>query len=262
LGKRFKGAYALHSQSIQTLVQKLDANVNAARQLKKENPDLRYLYRAKKYQTVVWKASAIHWGEYGRLLLSNGKRTPGLGLPIPEEYWGMDLCQAELTWRGDHSELCLTLDTGQVNIAAAAEDTLVASGQTLRSVKQLRNKRHAALTSRFARCKPGSKRQRKLMKGKPRISAKLRRQQRDILHKASRRVVAFYQARTCVPSQWGMCAMYNTTLPWASKPTRRSTSGRMVSSSSISATKPSGKAFGWSRSPKTTPSIPAFAVAQ
>ena len=39
LGKRFKGEYALHSQSIQALAQKLEANVDTARQLKKENPE-------------------------------------------------------------------------------------------------------------------------------------------------------------------------------------------------------------------------------
>ena len=127
----------------------------------------------------------------------------------------MDLRKAELTWRADHYELCLTMDTGQVNsplkedgqaagvdlgevniaaVATEAGDTLVVSGRALRSVKQLRNKRHAALTSRIDRCKPGSKRQRKLVQGKRRASAKLRRQQRDILHKASRQVVEFCQA--------------------------------------------------------------------
>jgi putative transposase len=64
----------------------------------------------------------------------------------------------------------------------------------LRSVKQLRNKRHASLTSWIARCKPGSRGHRKLAKSKVRASAKLRRLQRDILHKASRQVVEFCQA--------------------------------------------------------------------
>lgn len=215
LGKRFKAEYALHSQSIQALAQKLEANVDAARQLKKEDSAVRYPHHPKKYQTVVWKASAIHWAEDGRLLLSNGKRAPGLSLPIPDEYRGMDFCKAELTWRADHYELCLTMNTGienpllkesgqvagvdlgEVNIAAVATeagDALVVSGRALRSVKQLRNKRHAALTSRIDRCKPGSRRHRKLVKSKVRASAKLRRQQRDILHKASRQVVEFCQA--------------------------------------------------------------------
>jgi putative transposase len=71
---------------------------------------------------------------------------------------------------------------------------LVVSGRALRSVKRLRNKRHASLTALIARCKPGSKRQRRLLKSKARASARFRRQQRDILHKSSRQVVAFCEA--------------------------------------------------------------------
>jgi putative transposase len=164
---------------------------------------------------VVWKASAIHWTDRGQLLLSNGKRTQSLVLPLAGEYVDKEIRKIELTWRADHYELCLTIDTGledppekehgqvagvdlgEVNIAAVATeagDTLVVSGRALRSVKRLRNKRHASLSSRIARCKPGSKRQRKLMRSKARASARLRRQQRDMLYKASRQVVEFCQA--------------------------------------------------------------------
>jgi len=214
LGKRFKRQYALHSQTIQALAQKLEANVDTARELRQSNPDVRYPYRLKRYQTIVWKRSAIRWTEEGRLSLSNGKRAPALVLPISPEYVGADICKVELTWRVDRYELCLTLDTGmenppmkesgqlagvdlgEVNIAAVATEAgncLVVSGRALRSVKRLRNKRHAALSSLIARCKPGSKRQRKLLKSKRRASARLYRQQRDLLHKASRQVVEFCQ---------------------------------------------------------------------
>jgi putative transposase len=216
LGKRFKGQYGLHSQTIQALAQKLEANVDSARKLRQSNPDVRYPYRLKQYQTVVWKMSAIRWTEDGRLFLSNGKNAPALALPISGEYLGADICKVELNWRADHYELCLTLDTrlenppmkksgqaagvdlGEVNIAAVATeagDSLVVSGRALRSVKRLRNKKHAGLSSLIARCQPGSKRHRKLMKSKARASAKLHRQQRDILHKASRQVVEFCQGK-------------------------------------------------------------------
>jgi len=62
------------------------------------------------------------------------------------------------------------------------------------AARELRNKRHAALDSLISRCKPGSKRHRRLMKSKARASAKMYRQQRDILHKASRQLVQFCQA--------------------------------------------------------------------
>ena len=215
LGKAFKGQYTLHSQTIQALAQKLEANVDTARALRKQDIDARYPYHPRHYQTVVWKEAAIHWTDDGRLWLSNGKNTPALILRIPGEYLDTDLRKVELTWRADHYELCLTLDTGvenppmkesgqmagvdlgEVNLAAVATeagDTLVVSGRVLRSVKRLRNKRQATLTSLISRCKPGSKRHRKLMRRKAQASAKLHRQQRDILHKASRQVVEFCQA--------------------------------------------------------------------
>jgi len=214
LSKMFKGQYALHSQSIQALAQKLEANVDATRELRKSDPNARYPYHPKKYQTVVWKESAIHPID-GKLLLSNGRNNTPLVLSAPLEYLDANICKAELTWRADHYELCLTIDTGlanpplkesgqvagvdlgEINIAAVvtqAGDALVISGRALRSVKRLRNKRHAALDSLISRCKPGSKRHRRLVKSKARASAKLYRQQRDILHKASRQVVEFCQA--------------------------------------------------------------------
>ena len=215
LCKMFKGQYALYSQSIQALAQKLEANIATARELRKTDPDARYPYHSKKYQTVIWKEESIHWLDNGRMLLSNGKNNQPLILPVPAEYMDVDIRKAELTWRADHYELCLTIDTGlvnpppkqigqtagvdlgEVNIAAVvteAGDALVVNGRALRSVKQLRNKRHAALDSLISRCKPGSKRHRRLLKSKARASAKMYRQQRDILHKASRQVVEFCQA--------------------------------------------------------------------
>lgn len=215
LNKMFRGQYTLHSQSIQALSEKLEANINTARELRKSNPDARYPYHPKKYQTVVWKEAAIHLLEDGKLLLSNGRNNTPLVLSVPSEYLDVDIRKTELTWRADHYELCLTIDTGvvnpprkqtgqiagvdlgEVNIAAVVTevgDALVVSGRALRSVKRLRNKRHATLDALISRCKPGSKRHRKLLKSKAKASAKMYRQQRDILHKASRQVVKFCQA--------------------------------------------------------------------
>lgn len=215
LSKMFKGQYALHSQSIQALAQKLEANVDAAHELRKSDPEALYPYHPKKYQTVVWKQAAIHRMADGKLSLSNGRKVDPLVLPVPDEYINSDICKAELTWRADRYELCLTIDTGMVNpppkksgqmagvdlgevniaaVATEAGNVLVVSGRALRSVKRLRNKRHAALEALISRCKPGSKRHRRLKKSKAKASAKMYRQQRDILHKASRQVVEFCQA--------------------------------------------------------------------
>jgi transposase len=47
------------------------------------------------------------------LRLPTGAQRPPLLLPLPEEYRHANLRRAELTWRADHYELCLTLDTGE-----------------------------------------------------------------------------------------------------------------------------------------------------
>lgn len=172
--KQLKGKYALHSTCIQGLVQKLKANISTARQLrflqKQANQPItaKYPYRDKKYQTVIWKESALRWRPDGRLSLSNRRGTPPLILSLPERYRELDLRKAELTWRADHYELCVTIDSGvemkedqtsgwvagvdlgEIHIAAVAAengDTLLVSGRALRLAKQLRNKRHAEYTS-------------------------------------------------------------------------------------------------------------------
>ncbi|HMA36468.1 MAG TPA: transposase, partial [Chloroflexia bacterium] len=122
---------------------------------------------------------------------------------------------AELTWRADHYELCLTIDTGvvnppldrhvkaagvdlgEVNIAACVTDAgagISINGRYLRSVNRLRNKRHTALNIRIKRCTEGSRHHKKLLRSKARASAKFYRQSRDVLHKASRQLVTFAHA--------------------------------------------------------------------
>ncbi|MFM8322338.1 MAG: RNA-guided endonuclease InsQ/TnpB family protein [Chloroflexota bacterium] len=218
LEKMFKGQYFLHSTCVQSLAQKLDANIATARELRRQQKQAnqevtaRFPYREKTYQTVVWKASGIHWTKDDKLSLSNRRGTPPLVLTVPKEYKSEKICKAELTWRADHYELCLTIDTGiippepkldgkiagidlgEIHIAAVSTedgDTLLESGRALRSIKQLRNKRRAAYDSLLSRCKQGSKRHRRLLKSRTRAGAKCYRQQRDILHKASRHVVKF-----------------------------------------------------------------------
>jgi len=211
LEKLSKGKYALHSQTVQALAQKLIANVDTARQLRKTDPEAKYPYKEKTYQTVIWKDQSIRI-ENGKIRLSNGRNMPSLALPIAAEYQDCDIRKAELTWRADHYELCITIDTGtliptlleegkvigvdlgEINIAAAVSEDgegVVISGRYLRSINRLRNKRLAAYQSRIDRCKAGSKRQRKLLRNKRKASAKYDRQQRDILHKASRQLVNF-----------------------------------------------------------------------
>jgi putative transposase len=120
----------------------------------------------------------------------------------------------ELTWRADHYDLCLTFDTGQplpsplpagemagvdlgeVHVAAVTttrRHALVVSGRQLRACKQWRNKVHSILQEKLSRCQAESRRSRRLTKRQAQVSAKLYRQQRDLLHQAARKVVDFCQ---------------------------------------------------------------------
>jgi putative transposase len=215
------GPYALHSQTIQALAQKLDANLATATELRQQEAaqgdiTTAFPYHPTPYQTVVWKDQAIQVEAGGQMRLSNGAKRAPLLLALPEEYHQADIRKAELTWRADHYELCLTLDTGQplpppqtggevagvdlgeVHIAAITttrRQALVISRRRLRACKQGRNRAHSILQEKLSRCRRGSKRWRQLSKRKAQLSAKLYRQQRDVLHQAARKTVDFCQAQ-------------------------------------------------------------------
>src|SRR5262249_17490067 len=88
------------------------------------------------------------------------------------------------------------IDLGEVHIAAVTttrRHALVLSGRLLRSFKQWRNKSHAKLQEKLVRCQPDSRRAKRLRQRKAEVSAKLYRQQREVLHQAARKVIDFCQ---------------------------------------------------------------------
>ena len=203
---------------MQALCQKFAANVATATELRRQEwAETGHLQTAsphhpKGYQTVVWKDQALTILPSGSLRLPTGAQRPPLLLPLPEDYRLAHLRRAEWTWRADHYELCLTLETGEalppplpegavagidlgeVHIAAVTttnRQALVVSGRQLRACKHWRNKVHRVLQEQLSRCQVGSRRTKRLLKRKAQASAKLYRQQRDLLHQAARKVVNF-----------------------------------------------------------------------
>jgi putative transposase len=172
--------------------------------------DAKYPYREKAYQTVTWKGQWIRVVD-GWLILPNGRRQRDLVLPLPERFRVAPIRQVSLLWRADHFELAITtegppdppersdgltagVDLGEVNVAALVTergDALVLNGRYLRSVKRLRNKRHSTLSAKLARCRKGSRRWKRLSRRKAQASALFYRQQRHILHTASKRLADF-----------------------------------------------------------------------
>jgi putative transposase len=249
------GKYALHSQSVQALCQKFAATVDTATELRKHELaetgrlQTQYPHRSKVYQTVTWKDQALTILPNGQLRLPTGGQRSPLLLSLPDEYQGANLRRAEVTWRADHYELCLTQDTdealppplssgeiagidlGEVHLTAVTttqRHALVVSGRQLRACKQWRNKVHSVLQEKVSRCQAGSRRSQRLTTRKAQLSAKLYRQRRDLLHQAARKVVAFCQTERVASIAMGAVCDIQTGV-WGAPPTRRSASGRMGS---------------------------------
>ena len=113
------GQYALQSQSVPALCQKFAATVDTAMELRRqERAKTGHIQAAsphhpKVYQTVIWKDQALQIQPDGRLRLPTGGQRLPLVLPLPAEYRAANLRRVELTWRADHDNLCLTIDTGR-----------------------------------------------------------------------------------------------------------------------------------------------------
>ena len=217
LKAKFKGAFRLHSQSIQAVAEKIEANLESARTNRdREFKELgriktEYPSESKLSFPVIWKKLGMK-AKDGKLHLSNGLKNDPLIVSLPYQYRLENVNLAELIFDAGVYYLHLTIDTGivppqlshgkrtagvdlgEIHIAYCTtedDNTIGISGRQLRSVKRLRNKKHHSLNEQLARCKNGSKRHKKLSQAKNKVSSKLKRQQRDILHKASRQLIDF-----------------------------------------------------------------------
>ena len=202
-----KGRYALHSQTVQALVDKLHANFDTARKLRKAgDPNAKFPYKRKRFQVVTWKGQAIRIKD-GHIYLPNGRGQAPFSVRLPERLQSVTLDQAELVWRdGDYWLAVITvaseveavsgnrsaaIDMGEIHAMALTDgdEALLISGRAMRSAKRWRNKRVSDISRLQSRCKKGSARYRKLQRAKNRIKAKAQRQQRDLSHKVSRMAV-------------------------------------------------------------------------
>ena len=210
-----RGRYALHSQSIQALADKLHANFETARQLRRGGDGAaRFPYKRKDFQVVVWKGQAMRV-RGGRVVLPNGRGRPCFSVRLPAHLRAAPLRQAELVWRnGEYWLACAVdrpaeqpgsgerlaaVDMGEVQAMALTdgEEALVISGRASRSVKRWRNKRLGDLARLLSRCQGGSRRSRKLQRAKNRVKARAQRRLRDLDHQASRLAVNWLLARSC-----------------------------------------------------------------
>ncbi|MDF9408783.1 MAG: putative transposase DNA-binding domain protein [Pelotomaculum sp. PtaB.Bin013] len=210
LQKLTKGRYHLHSQSIQAVQERyLDARTNAYRAKQTGYGHIHYPWRQKKNYPTWWKKDGFTIQPNGKIELSmgihNGKREKPIIVHIHRIPPGK-IKEIELVWdrklmlamsyddgakpQENPNQSIAAIDMGEIHgIAAVADigEALLITSRKLRSVKRLRNKKLKELHQRQSHCKKDSRKWKKYTCAIARIGSKTDNQQRDILHKMSRK---------------------------------------------------------------------------
>lgn len=203
--KIVKGKYNLHSQTIQAITDKFDANRKTISELRKNgDKKAKYPYKTKKFYVIPLKNSAINTNFKGNLKLTISKgRYLELDFNIP------NIKTAEIVWRNGYylyytyetkvdkiseGSNKIGVDLGEIHSIASVTnngDALVLSNREGRSIKQFRNKMYAYISKRLSRCKKGSRKYKKLLKLKSKIKEKSDNQLRNLYHQTTRKFIDF-----------------------------------------------------------------------
>ena len=207
LQRATKGQFALQSQTVQMICHAFLANVETTRELRKTTSKIRYPYKDKRYYPLLWPAQAVS-RERGRVVLPMGRGRSSLvfHLDLPEHsgacklVWndGYELHVAVPAPRAEPApgQAQGTVDLGEIHQAAVTTNTgaaLVISGRGIRSLKRRHNMALGQLAKKRKRCQKGSRRWHKLQAARRKVSARKRRQIRDLRHKGTRAVLTFCQ---------------------------------------------------------------------
>jgi putative transposase len=214
LQKVTKGQFALHSQSVQMVVQAFLATTLTTRTLRQSHPQMKmkYPWREKRFYPVKWPAQAVS-REQGHVVLPMGRGHPSLVLPI-ELPQNSGACT--LVWNhGFELHVCLqikrreqapgdvhaTVDLGEIHLAAVTTNTgkaMIVTGRGIRSLKHQRSKQLGKIAKKQSRCKRYSRRWKKLQRARNKQCRRAERRIRDLRHKATRKVIDF-----CIEHQVG-----------------------------------------------------------
>jgi putative transposase len=207
LQRATKGLFALQANTVQMICHAFLANVETTRQLKPTHPKMRYPYKDKRYYPLSWPAQAVS-REHGRVVLPMGRGRQSLifHVDLPSLIGG-----CKLVWN-DGYELHVTIpaasaderpgkahatvDLGEIHQAAITTNTgaaLVISGRGIRSLKRRHNMALGQLARKRKRCQKGSRRSHKLQAARRKVSARKRRQIRDLRHKGTHQVITLCQ---------------------------------------------------------------------
>ena len=204
--------FALHSQTIQAVVECFVTTIDTTKLLRKTHPQMgmRYPWKEKRFYPLMWPAQAVHV-EATRIVLPMGRGRKSLVIPrptgFPDTPGGIRLC-----WNGAGYDLHMaveapteaqsqatggvhaTVDLGEIHQAAIATNTgkaLVISGRGIRSIKRYRNVALGQILRLRSRCEKGSWRYKRLGWTISRIMHRTLRQVRDLRHKGTRKAIDF-----------------------------------------------------------------------
>jgi len=220
LQKATKGQFALHSQSVQMVVQAFLATIETTRKLRQSHPQMKtkYPWREKRFYPVKWPAQAVS-REHGRVVLpmGRGRASLVLALSLPEQSGA-----CSLVWNnGFELHVCIeipqaeeapgnvyaTVDLGEIHLAAVTTNTgkaMIVTGRGIRSLKRQRNQQLGKIAKKQTRCKKHSHRWKKLQRAKNKQCRRAERRIRDLRHKATRKVIDF-----CVEQKVGILFIGN-----------------------------------------------------
>lgn len=117
--KLIKGKYNLHSQTIQAISDKFDANRKTISELRKKgNTKAKYPYKTKKFYIIPFKASAINRNAKGNLKLSMSK-----GRYLELDFNVENIKTAEIVWRNGYY-LYYTFDNELNGVVAKGTNTV------------------------------------------------------------------------------------------------------------------------------------------
>ena len=212
----------LHAHSIDAAQQGFYNACRTTRALRKAGmPDAKFPHWRKRFRTTVWKNTAIKKAD-AVLTLSNGKGNQPITLTLPapladvlrvlEVRLVYDRKARRHTWHvvvenGKQPTTAtgtnvVSVDLGEVHPAVVgdSQEATLITCRARRHAKQGHNKRLASLTQALSMTRKGSRRHKRLVRAKVRMTAKQTRVLRDMEHKISRAIVEGAVERQATPS--------------------------------------------------------------
>jgi putative transposase len=207
----------LHAHSIDAAQQGFYNACRTTRALRKAGmPDAKFPHWRKRFRTTVWKNTAIKKAD-AVLTLSNGKGNQPITLTLPapladvlrvlEVRLVYDRKARRHTWHvvvenGKQPTTAtgtnvVSVDLGEVHPAVVgdSQEATLITCRARRHAKQGHNKRLASLTQALSKTRKGTRRHKRLVRAKVRMTAKQTRVLRDMEHKISRAIVEGAVAR-------------------------------------------------------------------